>query len=207
MAVITSYSTLLTEVASWLARGDLTSAIPGFVQNFEQRFFRQPKNFGQWMLSPLSVPISTTATVPSDYLAARITYLDGQSNAPLSPRSLEQLLQEHPRTGSGKPKTIAFAGADFIFGPVPDGAYTLNGYYYAKPTALRDYAGDAQAHWLIVNAADLLLYGALAEAQPYVMNDKRLPVWQAKAAEALQDYRDLMKAQNVSGGSLQMLAV
>lgn len=207
MAVITSYSTLLTEVASWLARSDLTSAIPGFVQNFEERFFRQPKNFGPWMHSSLSISFSSTATVPSDYLAMKIAYLNGQSERPLIASSLEQVLQSYPRTSSGKPRWIARDGTTFVFGPLPDGTYTLNGTYFAKPTVLRSYASDAAAHWLVVNAPDLLLYGALMEAQPYVMNDKRFPLWDAKYKEAVQDYRDLMKAQNVSGGSMQMLVV
>lgn len=206
MAVISSYSTLLTEVASWLARGDLTSAIPGFVQNWEEKFLRQPKNFGPWMETALSVAISTTAAVPSDYRALKIAYLNGQSNRPLVPSSLEQVLMAYPRaSGAGQPKWIARDGANFVFGPVPSGSYTLNGTYYAKPTLLRNFAADAAAHFLIVNAPDLLLYGALLEAQPYLMNDKRLPVWQGFHDKALMDYRDLMRVQGMSGGSMQTL--
>jgi hypothetical protein len=125
MAVITSYTTLLTEVASWLARSDLTAAIPGFVQNFEEKFFRQPRNYGQWMHSPLSVSFSSTAAVPSDCLSLKITYLNGQSNKPLVPSSLEQVLQMYPRTVSGIPRWIARDGSTFVFGPVPDGTYVL----------------------------------------------------------------------------------
>jgi hypothetical protein len=206
MAVITSYSTLLTEVANWLARGDLTAAIPGFVQNMEERFYRQPKNYGKWMENSLNVAISTTAEVPSDLLTLKISYLNGQSNQPLVASSLEQLLMMYPRaSSSGQPKWIARDGANFVFGPVPSGSYALNGTYYAKPVALRNFDADAAAHWLIVNAPDLLLYGALLEAQPYLMNDKRLPVWQGFFDRALSEYRDLMKAQNISGGSMQTL--
>lgn len=208
MAVITGYTTLLSEVALWLARSDLTSAIPGFVQNFEERFYRQPKNFGKWMESSLNVSISTTATVPSDYLALRTAYISGQNNSPLIPSSLEQLYAQYPRAGSGGlPKWIARDGANFVFGPVPSAGYTLVGTYYAKPTALRSFASDAAAHWLIVNAPDLLLYGTLMEAQGYVMKDARFPFWYDKYNEAIGEYRDLMKAQNLSGGSLQTLAV
>ena len=205
MAVITSYSTLLTEVATWLARSNLTSAIPGFVQNFEEKFFRQPKNYGPWMHSSFNISFSSTATVPSDYLTHKIAYLNGQSDQPLKPASLEQLLTMYPRTSSGQPKWMARDGTTFVFGPAPSGTYTLNGTYFAKPTVLRSFAADAAAHWLVVNAPDLLLYGSLLEAQPYLMNDKRLMVWQGFFDKALMDYRDLMKAQNVSGGSMQVL--
>lgn len=208
MAVITSYTTLDAAVDDYLARSDLSSYVPNFIQNFEERFFRQPKNFGQWMYSALNISFSSTAAVPSDCLAVKIAYLNGKENAPLVPSSLEQMLQKYPRAGdSGQPKWIARDGTNFVFGPVPDGTYTLNGPYFAKPTALRSYASDAAAHWLIVNAPDLLLYGALLEAQPFLMNDKRIPVWQSFHDRALQDYRDLVKAQNVSGGAMQMLVV
>lgn len=205
MAVISSYSTLLTEVASWLARGDLTSAIPGFVQNFEEKFYRQPKNYGPWMHSSFNISFSSTAAVPSDYLTHKIAYLNGKSDAPLQAASLEQVLMQYPRTGSGRPKWMARDGSTFVFGPVPDGTYTLNGTYFAKPTLLRSFAADAAAHFLIVNAPDLLLYGSLLEAQPYLMNDKRIQIWQGFFDRAREDYRDLMKAQNISGGSMQIL--
>lgn len=207
MAVIAGYTTLLSEVASWLARSDLTSAIPGFIQNFEERFFRNPLNYGPWMHSALNVSFSSTATVPADCLTVKTAYLNGQSNTPLIASSLEQVLTSYPRTRSGKPRWIARDGANFVFGPAPDGTYTLNGTYFAKPTVLRSYASDAAAHWLVVNAPDLLLYGSLMEAQPYVMNEKRLPLWQSKYDEAVSEYRALMKAQNVSGGTLQTLVV
>lgn len=205
MAVITSYTTLLAEVANWLARGDLTAAIPGFVQNFEERFFRQPLNYGPWMHGSFNVSFSSTAAVPSDYLTHKVAYLNGQSDAPLKSASIEQVLTMYSRTGSGRPKWMARDGANFVFGPVPDGTYTLNGTYFAKPVLLRNFAADAAAHFLIVNAPDLLLYGALLEAQTYLMNDKRLAVWQGFFDRARADYRDLMKSQNISGGSLQIL--
>lgn len=207
MAVITSYSTLLTEVANWLARSNLTADIPGFIQNWEERFYRNPKNYGNWMVSSLSVSFSSTATVPADLITLRIAYLNGKSNRPLVPSSLEQVLMSYPRTSSGPPKWIARDGANFVFGPAPDGTYTLNGSYYAKPDLLRDYASDAAAHYLVVNAPDLLLYGALLEASPFIGEDTRIPLWASMYQTALADHQALMKAQNISGGSMQTLVV
>lgn len=210
MAVVTSYSTLLTAVSDYIARGDLTTFIPNFIQNAEERFYRQPKNYGPWMTSSaLSVAFTTTAAVPTDYLSARILYLNGQSQRPLVVSSLEQILLAYPRSNSaGVPKWIARDGASFVFGPVPSGSFTLNGSYYAKPAALRNYTtggADAVAHFLILNAPDMLLYGALLEAEAFIKNDARIQTWSAAHAQAQSDYRDLMKAQGFSGGSLQTL--
>lgn len=207
MAVISGYASLQTAVGDYLARSDLTTFIPNFIQAWEERFYRQPRNYGPWMnTGSLSVVFTTTATVPADFLIARSFYLNGQSQRPLVVSSLEQVLLKYPRAGSsGLPKWIARDGASFVFGPIPSGSYTLNGSYFAKPTLLRNFAADAAAHYLIVNAPDMLLYGALLEAEAFTKNDGRIAVWSAAHAQAQSDYRDLMKAQGFSGGSMQTL--
>jgi len=205
--VITGYTSLQTSVADWLAKSNLTSFIPAFIQNWEEKFYRQPRNFGKWMeSSALSVSFSSTATVPTDFLGARTLYLNGQTRQPLIVSSLEQLYAKYPRAaGSGVPAWIARDGANFVFGPVPNGTYTLNGTYYAKPTLLRNFASDAAAHFLVVNAPDLLLYGALLQAVPFIKDDSRIPIWQGFYNDALTDYRDLMKSLNFSGGAMQVM--
>jgi hypothetical protein len=207
MAVIVGYASLQTAVTDWLAKSNLATYAPNFVQGWEEKFYRQPRNYGKWMENAgLSVVFTTTAAVPTDFLSLRIAYLNGQQQKPLVNSSLEQLYLQYPRaSGSGIPKWIARDGANFVFGPVPNGSFTLNGTYYAKPTLLRSFASDAAAHYLIVNAPDLLLYGALCEAAPFLKDDARLGTWQEKYAESLQDYRDLMKAQNFSGSGMQVL--
>lgn len=205
--VITGYTSLQTSVGDWLSKSNLTSFIPAFIQNFEERFLRQPRNFGKWMeTSALSVSFSSTAAIPSDFLSLRVAYLNGQVRQPLVNSSLEQLYAKYPRgASSGIPAWIARDGANFVFGPVPNGTFTLNGTYYAKPVLLRNFASDAAAHFLIVNAPDLLLYGALLEAVPFIKDDNRIAIWQSFHDRALQDYRDLMKAQNFAGSAMQVL--
>lgn len=207
MAVISGYTSLLANISTWLARSDITADAPTLVQLWEERFYRQPRNYGPWMNTGVfNVAFTTTATVPTDFLTARSFYLNGQSQYPLVVSSIEQVLLKYPRSNSaGIPKWIARDGASFVFGPVPSGSFTLNGSYFAKPVLLRNFASDAAAHFLIVNAPDLILYGALLEAEAYTKNDSRIQVWSAAHAQASADYRDLMKAQMFSGGSMQTL--
>lgn len=193
MAIITSYSTLLTAVGDYLARSDLSSYTPNFVQNFEERFYRDSANWASWMESALSVAIaSNVAAVPTDYLGLKVAYISGQNSAPLKRITLDQLYARYPRSGgTGTPAYIARNKSNFEFGPIA-GSGTLVGTYYAKPTALRSYTtggADAAAHPLIVNAPDLLLYGSLLEAEPFLKNDTRIPVWQAFHDRALQAYQ------------------
>lgn len=206
MAIITSYSTLLTEVASWLARSDLTASIPGFVQNFEERFYRDPENWAPWMESALSVTLSNNvAAVPTGYLGLRIAYFS--TYRPLKRVSLEQLYERFPRgvtvSSSGTATHIARNGTNFEFGPAIQSG-TLLGTYYQKQTVLRSYTtggADAAAHPLIVNAPDLLLYGSLLEATPFIKDDGRVTLWQAAKDIALQAYRAQYVEEDESGSA------
>jgi hypothetical protein len=199
MAVISSYSTLLTAVSDYLARSDLSTFTPNFVQNFEERFYRDSENWASWMETDLNVTISSgVAAVPSSYLGLKVAYIDGQNTAPLKRISATQMYSRYPRAGSsGVPAYIARDGSNFVFGPIPTSG-TLVGKYYAKPTVLRSYTtggADAVAHFLIVNAPDLLLYGALLEAESFLKNDSRLLTWKGFHDEALRTYRSRFREE------------
>jgi hypothetical protein len=207
MAVVTSYSTLLSETASWLARSDLTSAIPGFVQGFEEDFLSDPENHGPWMESALSVTLSNNvAALPTNYLGLRIAYFSGKP--PLERVTLEQLYKRYPRGNgsSGGPRFIARNGANFECGPEA-ATGTLLGTYYAKPVLLRSFASDAAAHFLIVNFPQLCLYGTLLHAMPYIKDDARLPTWKMAYDFQVETYRERIKEEGWSGSTPFTVAV
>jgi len=211
MAVITSYSTLQTAVTDYLARSDLSSWVPNFIQNCEERFYRDPLNVGAWMESALNISNDATsglAAVPSDYLRLKNAYLSGILAPPLVRVSLEQLYARYPRSGTlSQPQYIARDGSNFVFGPVPSGSYTIVGTYYAKPVLLRNFASDAAAHWMIVNAPDLLLYGALLEAEPFLKNDQRLVLWKSAYDMAVDTYRRMQAEEDQSGSAIFSVAM
>jgi hypothetical protein len=206
MAVITSYNTLLTEIANWSARSDLTASIPGFVQNWEEEFYNEPDNWGAWMETALSVSISSgVAAVPADYLGLKIAYISGQTSAPLKRISLDQLYQRYPRSlGNGQAVYIARNGANFEFGPESSDG-TLAGTYYAKPTALRS-DGDG-VNYLITHEPHLCLYGSMAQLELFLKNDGRNLVWQPKYDRALDAYRRRQVGEDYSGSPPHTVAV
>jgi hypothetical protein len=206
-AAITSYTTLQSTILDYLQRSDLNSE--GLIQNFEERFYRDPKNWGPWMESAYSAAMSSgVSAVPSGFLAWKNVYISTSPTRRLKPTGLSQLYDEYPRNGcSGIPSLVARNGANFEYGPYPSSNYTVGGTYYQKPTALRSFASDAAAHYLILNAPDLILYGALIEAMAFLGNDERLPVWQAFKDKALLDYQKLQAATNMSGGPMAVRAM
>lgn len=204
MAVVSSYSTLLTEVGSWMARSDLTAAIPGFVQSFEEKFLSDPENHAPWMESALSVTLSSSvAALPTDYLGLRIAYFSGYP--PLKRISLEQLYARYPRGGgsAGVACYIARNRSQFEFGPQTQSGDLL-GTYYAKPVLLRNYTtggADAVAHFLIVNFPNLCLWGSLLAAEAFIKNDPRLAVWAQAYDMEVQTYRARLTAEDSSGAA------
>lgn len=195
MSVITNYTTLQTAVGDYLARSDLSGYIPNFIQNWEERFYRDSKNWASWMETALSVTTSSgVAALPADYLGLKIAYVSGNSTAPLKRITLEQMYSRFPRSGgAGLPGYISRSGSNFVFGPVASDGLTIAGIYYAKQTVLRTDSDGI--NWLITNAPDLCLYGALLEAEPFLMNDKRTPVWAEFYRLAIDAYRSQFKEE------------
>lgn len=192
-------------MATWLARGDLDDDIPQFVQNWEQNFYRDPDNFGLWMETALNATIaSNVIAVPSDYLDLKYAYVNTSRSSRLVRVSLNQLYGTYPRgAGTGVPVWMSREVNSFVFGPEPDSTYNIRGVYWAKPLALRDAESSAVNTWLMQNASDLVLYGSLLEATPFLRNDKRIPMWTSMYERALGSYRRLQNCEPRSGTPLQ----
>jgi hypothetical protein len=202
LAIVTSYSTLQTAVTDYLARSDLSGFTPNFIQNFEEKFYRESKNWASWMVSQFNVTVaSNVAAVPAAYLGLvnDSAYMSGQSGQ-VKRIGLAQLYARYPRNGgTGQPRYFARNGANFEFGPIAADGQILVGPYYAKPTALRSYStggADAIAHFLIVNAPDLLMYGALLEATPFLKDDSRIMIWKGFYDDALEAYRSRFREED-----------
>lgn len=199
MAVITDYTELQTAVSDYLARSDLTTWIPNFVQNCEEKLYRRLRL--QFMETALSGTISSgVMAVPEDYLELKYAYVDRSPVQWLERTSSENVYKAYPvRSGAEIPRLIAREGSNFIFGPYP-ADHSIKGIYWAKPDLLRDDSDGA--NWLTENAPDLLLYGALLEAEPFIKNDPRILVWKTFYDDALNAVKDQERRENHSGGSL-----
>jgi hypothetical protein len=187
MALITDYTTLKAEVASWLARADLTTAIPGFVQNAEAKLNRTLRALDQETKNATFSITGEYVAVPTNFLGARSFYLN------TSPKQTLAFMPDDTQTdyfgaGSGRPKFYSVVGSNFRFGPVPDGTYSATLVYY---TVLPPLASNA-TNWLILAHPDIYLYGSLMEAAGYLTDDPRIPMWRAAYGECVEQ----LKSQN-----------
>ena len=173
----TSYSDLSTTIAGYLARSDLNSQIPDFIRLCEVRLRRDLRI--RQMLK--SVTTSTTASdstveLPSDFLEARDLVVVGNPVQPLSYLSPSLFNRNARAADAGKPLDYTILANDFQLAPIPDAVYTIKLLYYSAPTFL---SSSNTSNAFLANCPDLLLYGSLIEAEPYLMNDPRMQTWTA----------------------------
>jgi hypothetical protein len=197
MAIITSYATLQTAMADYLARDDLTTFIPNFIQNCENKLYRTLNLRNEE--TALSVSISSgVAAVPSDFKALKFAYVDHTPIYLLQWVPIEELYRDYSdRQSSSYQSVISREGSNFVFGPVSVSG-TLKGIYYAKQDPLR----TTDPSWYVTNAPEVLLYGSLLEASPFIQNDARLQTWQALYTDAIGTLQDEEKNSASSRGQL-----
>ena len=112
----------------------------------------------------------------------------------------DQLYALYPRrSGTAEiPTSIAVERTNFIFGPYP-GNFDIVGVYYGRFSAL---SVSNTTNWFTSYAPDLLLYAALLEAEPFLMNDPRIPMWQQFYNRAFKSVQGEEVRQRNSGGAL-----
>jgi hypothetical protein len=174
MAIL-NYAGLKTTIASYLARSDLTVQIPDFIQLAEIRL-RRDLRIRQMLKS--SVTSTTggdqTVSLPIDFLQLRDLFIVTNPIQTLEYMTPSVFNRNARVTESGKPVNYTIIANEFKLAPVPDSDYTLRMLYYYSPEFLTD---SNPSNMFLSTCPDLLLYGALVEAEPYLMNDGRIQLW------------------------------
>ena len=199
---ITTYAGLQTTVANYLARTDLTSQIPDFIRLAETRLRRELR-IRQMLKSATTLTTGGDATValPSDFLEVRDLIVVANPVRPITYMSPSVFSRNARTTESGYPIDYTILATEFKFAPIPDTEYTLEILYYAAPEFLSD-TNSSNAY--LSNCPDLLLYGALLEAEPYLMNDQRIQVWAGMYQKGVDAITTSDEQAQYSGVPLQM---
>ena len=183
----TSYTTLKSTIADYLARSDLTSQIPDFINLAEQRLRRDLRLRQMLKVATTTTTVNdSTVALPADFLAMKDLHIDTNPVRVLQFQNTSNFFRNARTTDKGVPTMYTLLGTEFQFAPYPDAEYTLRMVYYYKPDFLSD---STPSNLFLATCPDLLLYGALAEAEPYLMNDERLATWSALYDRGLASLR------------------
>ena len=201
---LSTYSELQTAVGSWLNRSDLSTNIPDFIALAEASFNRVLRTRNQITRATSSVSEQFVA-LPSDLLELHNIQLN---TSPV--RRLEQVSMakaddlKSSISTSGTPDYFALTGSNIELIPIPDASQTLEIVYYATISGLSD---TNTSNWLLTSYPDIYLYGALVQAEPYLMNDERSGTWGALLGKAIEELRVSDERSQTEGGTLVMRAI
>jgi hypothetical protein len=180
-----TYDELKTSIANWSDRDDLTSFIPDFIALSEARFNRalrlrsmEQKEFAN------TIGGQANYALPVNYLQMREFRLNMNPTVSLTYVSPE--IYEAWNLGSGTPKFYTIIANEIRIGPTPAGVYEMEMLFWRK---FPNLSATVASNWMLENAPDVYLYGALLELEPFIQNDARIAVWgtgYTKAIEQIQ---------------------
>lgn len=180
---LTTYSGLVSTVSSYLARSDLDSIIPTFVELAQLRMTRDLRT-REMLKVATTTATDSTVELPSDFLEMREIHFQGNPPITLEYESPDKFFRDMLTTTSGLPYYYTIIAYELQFAPAPDSSQTLQMLYYAQPTFI---SSTVSSNLYLANYPDALLYATLAEAEPYLMNDSRIQTWASMYDRAIQN--------------------
>lgn len=185
MAFFNNYATLQTTIASYLARSDLTASIPDFIRLAENRLSRDLRIRQMLQIATTStVAATSTLEIPADFLAMKDIHINSTNPiGTITFQSPSNFYRNTRATATGQPKFYTALGSEFQLSPIPDAVYTIQMLYYVNPPNM---SSTVSSNLWLANTPDLLLYAALGEAEPFLMNDERLATWSAMYDRGVQ---------------------
>ena len=201
---VSTFAVLKTATANWLDRSDLTDRIPEFIALAEARFNR---NLRIRDMETVSTAISTAAgtreySLPTGFVQMKEFHLTTDPLTPLAYITPEMMSRIWAGSTKDKPEVFTIIADKVRLGPNPDAVYTTSMLYYKTFTAL---SGSNTTSEMLTNNPDVYLYGTLLEAEPFIMNDQRVPLWLAAFEKAVNDIQNQDNRDRHSGSAMRVM--
>lgn len=170
---MTTYATLKSDVADYMARDDLTAVIPTLVRLAESRIRDMVRVNDMETTTDLTISGRTTA-LPTGLLGIKRLIIDSTTYRQLEFVPADEGWRDLAYITDGEPQKYTIEGSNLIVFPAPATSVTGKLTYLGAYDAL---VNDADTNWLLANAYDVYLYGTLAEAKGYIEDDEQAAKW------------------------------
>lgn len=194
-----TFANLKTSLATWLHRSDIESQIPDFITLCEAEFNRR--------LRIRAMEERVTATLdeeyealPTDYLEMRALQIAGANGRELTFIPPSDFRLRYRSANTDTPIHYTIIGDTIQFGPAPASSYEMEMLYYKRIPALSE---SQTTNWMLTNNPDVYLYGALKAAEPFIVNDPRMPMWKSLYDAAVQSVADEDARSKATGPLIQ----
>lgn len=195
---IASYSELKTAIANFLARDDLTDQIPNFIQLAEARMSRELETREQEKRATATLSVNDEyIALPTDLREVREVKINTDPVRVLTYHSPSSLDVSYSASAVGVPQGFSIVGVEMKLRPIPDSAYTAEIVYIGSLGSISDTVTPT----LFLRSPDLYLYGALAEAYAYLLDEGRAAQYDQKFSRGIDEVkRDEQRAHYGTGG-------
>lgn len=183
--MITNYSTLQSTIAQYLNREDLLAQMPTFIQLAEADMNTRLRT-RDMIVRAEATSSNEYVQLPADWLEAiNLQIVDGTS--PLRFVTLDEADRIVNEKQYNKVVAYSLMNGAIELVPAPGDDVDIEMVYYGKIPAL---SAQQTTNWLLTKAPDVYLYGACLHAQPFLMDDQRMPLFATlynSRIEALND--------------------
>lgn len=187
-----TYANLQASIASWLNRSDLTTQIVDFISLAEaemsRRLRRSTERASLTIGSKVNIMPCTAAELRSIYLVTGTPHLDKPLNVVTPEVLAEMRALQGGQVGRPRWAAITSSGRELIVAPAPDQSYTAEVIYFKQ---LQPLSATNTINEELHAAPDLYLYGALAQAEPFLEHDERMDLWKTKFDNGIDQMNNL----------------
>jgi len=199
----TNFSELQSEIIAYIDRDDLTTRIPGFIALAELRIRRDLAVRDMEARVCLdTVTGQQYYGLPQRYKAMRHIHLKTSPITNLEYLTPQNFFIKWAGTNTGKPIVYSISGDEILFGPTPDGVYTVEMFVYQRYAPLSD---SNPVNWLITDAVDLLLYASNLEASLFIKDKEEIDKWAPLFEVAYSAIKTEDALDRHSGGALMVV--
>lgn len=196
---IETYAGLVDYIGEVLNRDDLASQIPTFIHLAGIRLNRILLPPARQDSTTITVSSGTsTAILPSDFKQLVAANVGGKI---LEQTTTAGIYEGWNEATSGEPRVFSIANGSLKLAPVADDDYTITLDYLKSIPSLSE---ENPSNWVLVNHCDLYMYGALLQAEAYLSNDERLPLWKLAFDEAIAEVNAQGLRYRTSGSPLRL---
>ena len=137
---ISTYAELKSTIADFLARDDLTTQIPTFIQLAEGRMSRELETREQEKRATTNLTANDQyVTLPTDFREVREVKLNTDPVKVLSYFSPTNLDQTYGTNSSGRPQGFSIVGSEMKVRPIPDSSYEMEIVYIGIAVYIRQH--------------------------------------------------------------------
>lgn len=207
---MTTYATLQTDVAAWLARTDLTAQIPSFIRLCENEIRRVVRVLEMQVDATLTIPDTGQLALPADFLGFRHVAGSGVPDAEInyvSPDRFHELRINRSAFSGVIPKSFyTIESGNIILQPAPGSGETVDldtSYFQAFPIL----TAPTDTNWLLTNHFDIYLYGSIRAAYEFIRNRELEDHYHTKFALMVKELHRSENRKMRSGGPKERRSV